>query len=114
MDHFNKFLTEDENPLSSKSGCKLAHSNIKIPSISQHSVFEYYTKHSILSSSNGFQPCPITKTPFRDTDTFLKFIKYLTTSSKLETDSEKEATIELSAAKMENPPQFSQIIFSVF
>ena len=92
-------MSEGENPIGSKSGCNFN----KIPSISPSSVFEYYTKHSIVSSSK-FQPCPLTKTPFGDAGTFLKFIKYLTTSK---TDSEKEATIKLPAVKVENPHKLS-------
>jgi sacsin len=49
----------------------------KIPSVSPSSVFEYYTKHSALSSSHGMLPCPIKRTPFQNVDTFLLFMKYL-------------------------------------
>ena len=57
-----------------------AHSNDdckKIPSVSPNSVFRYYTEHSEFSSSRGMQPRPIKKTPFKNADNFLLFVKYL-------------------------------------
>lgn len=49
----------------------------EIPSISRNSVFEYYTKHSVLSSTNNMQPRPIAETLFRNPERFLTFIKFL-------------------------------------
>ncbi len=49
----------------------------KIPLISPLSVFEYYTQHSQLSSSCDAVQFPISDTIFKETDTFLIFVKYL-------------------------------------
>ena len=84
MDCFNKVLEilnekEAQKPGADvKTETKIAKAECaKIPPISPNSVFEYYTEHSELSSSCGMQPCPIKKTPFKNAETFLLFVKYL-------------------------------------
>ena len=78
MDCFNKVLNAQKTSAELKTETKIDKAECaKIPSISPNSVFEYYTEHSELSSSRDMQPCSIKKTPFKNAETFLLFVKYL-------------------------------------
>ena len=78
----------------------------KMRSISPNSVFEYYTEHSDFSSSHGVQPLLIERTPFKSTDTFLLFVKYLVKMKLPESNS--NGTIASSPASGRANPSYSQ------
>ena len=98
----------------------------KIPPVSPHSVFDYYTKHSKFASTGTMQPCLVTKTVFNDTKTFLVFTKYLLEMEleEKQTEPSKPSFVSRGILYMQSmisyssPPKlprtFSQLPFSHF
>ena len=52
--------------------------SINIPEVTPENVFEYYTLHSHQACCSGKFPCMVTKSKFRDVDSFKTFIKFVT------------------------------------
>ena len=106
MDCFNKVMNILSEKEAQKTASDLKTENKtecpKIRPISPNSVFQYYTEYSEFSSSHGMQPCPIKKTPFKNAETFLLFMKYLVKMKLPESDSSASMTQPGSAKRMAN------------
>ena len=77
MNCFNRVFIHLAKLLNETAGGEDTSCRQKIPSISPHSVFKYYTEYSELSSARNIEQCQITHTIFKNADTFVVFVKYL-------------------------------------